>query len=69
MTYGEAENAEVMRRERLLPEGIVEGCRLKRDVPKDQALSCDDVELPPGRLVDRLRAEQEALFAPAARPA
>jgi predicted homoserine dehydrogenase-like protein len=55
-----------MRRERLLPEGIVEGCRLKRDIPKDQALTYDDVELPAGRLVDRLRAEQEAAFAPAA---
>lgn len=69
MTYGEAENADVMRRERLLPEGIVDGCRLKRDVPKDQALTYDDVELPPGRLVDRLRAEQEAFFVPAARSA
>ena len=64
MTYGEAENSDVMRAERLLPEGIVEGCRLKRDVPKDQTLTYDDVELPVGRLVDRLRAEQEALFAP-----
>jgi len=67
MTYGEAENAEIMRRERLLPEGIVEGCRLKRDVPRDQALTYDDVELPAGRLVDRLRAEQEAVFAPSLR--
>jgi len=64
MTYGEAENADVMRREALLPEGIVEGCRLKRDIPKDQALTYHDVDLPTGRLVDRLRAEQEAKFAP-----
>ena len=63
MTYGEAENADVMRRERLLPEGLVEGCRLRRDVPKDQTLTYDDVDLPPGRLADKLRAEQEALFA------
>jgi len=63
MTYGEAENADIMRRERLLPEGIVEGCRLKRAVPRDQALTYDDVELPSGRLVDQLRAEQEAVFA------
>ena len=60
MTYGEAENADVMRRERLLPEGIVEGCRLLRDVPKDQTLTYDDVQLPEGRLVDKLRDEQEA---------
>jgi predicted homoserine dehydrogenase-like protein len=64
MTYGEAENADIMRREALLPEGIVEGCRLKRDIPKDQALTYHDVELPAGRLVDQLRIEQEAKFAP-----
>lgn len=64
MTYGEAENIDVMRQERLLPEGIVDGCRLKIDVPKDRALTYDDVELPAGRLVDRLRLEQEAVFAP-----
>jgi predicted homoserine dehydrogenase-like protein len=69
MTYGEAENADIMRRERLLPEGIVEGCRLKRDVPRDRALTYDDVELPAGRLVDRLRSEQEAVFAPPPRRA
>jgi predicted homoserine dehydrogenase-like protein len=62
MTYGEAENADAMRRERLLPEGIVEGCKLRRDIPKDGVLTYDDVELPHGRLVDRLRDEQEKLF-------
>ena len=34
MTYGEAVNSDEMRRERYLPEGLVEGCRLKRDVPQ-----------------------------------
>lgn len=68
MTYGEAENADIFRRERLLPEGIVEGCRLKRDIPKDQALTYADVELPAGRLVDRLRTEQDAKFAPLPSP-
>ena len=62
MTYGEAENSDVMRRERLLPEGLVEGCRLRRAIPKDQTLTYDDVDLPPGRLADKLRAEQEAHF-------
>jgi predicted homoserine dehydrogenase-like protein len=38
--------------------GIAEGCRLTQHVPKDRVLTYDDVELPPGRLVDRLRAEQ-----------
>lgn len=62
MTYGEAENADVVRAERLLPMGIAEGCVLRHDVPKDKTLTYDDVILPEGRLVDRLRAEQEAHF-------
>ncbi|MEX2455411.1 MAG: hypothetical protein WD470_11945, partial [Rhodospirillaceae bacterium] len=39
-----------------------EGCRLVRDVRRDEILTYDDVECPPGRLVDGLRAEQAALF-------
>lgn len=63
MTYGEAVNSPEMRRERYLPEGLVEDCRLIRDVPKDAVLTYDDVVLPPGRLADRLRDEQYAHFA------
>ncbi len=62
MTYGEAENANVTKTENLLPMGIAEGCKLKRDIPKDQALTYDDVILPEGRLVDKLRAEQTSYF-------
>ena len=62
MTYGEAENANVTKAENLLPMGIAEGCILKRDIPKDQALTYDDVILPEGRLVDKLRAEQTSYF-------
>jgi predicted homoserine dehydrogenase-like protein len=63
MTYGEAVNSEEMRRERYLPEGLVQGCTLKRDIPKDAVLTYDDVELPSGRLADKLRAEQYEHFA------
>lgn len=63
MTYGEAENADVARAERLLPMGVAEGCVLRHDVAKDKTLTYDDVILPEGRLVDRLRTEQEAYFA------
>jgi predicted homoserine dehydrogenase-like protein len=59
-TYGLAENVATAREERLLPIGLAEGARLKRDVPRDGVLTYDDVELPSGRLCDRLRAEQEA---------
>jgi predicted homoserine dehydrogenase-like protein len=60
MTYGLAENIEVARAERLLPLGLAQGCRLARDVPKDGVLTYDDVEIPAGRLIDELRAEQDA---------
>lgn len=61
-TYGECETAEISLRDRLLPIGLSEGCRLKRDVTKDTALTYDDVERPVGRLCDKLRAEQDAHF-------
>jgi predicted homoserine dehydrogenase-like protein len=62
MTYGEAANADEMCANRYLPEGLVEGCRLNRDVTKDSVLTYDDVELPEGRIADRLRAEQYKRF-------
>lgn len=62
MTYGEAVNSAEMSSLRYLPEGLVEGCTLKRDVFKDQAITYDDVDLPPDRLADRLRAEQYRHF-------
>lgn len=62
MTYGQCENSEVVNQENLLPMGLAEGCRLKRDIAKDAVLTYDDVELPQGRLCDRLRAEQNAYF-------
>lgn len=62
MTYGQAENADIVARDRLLPLGLAEGCRLRRDLPRDHVLTYDDVDLPPGRLADRLRAEQDARF-------
>ena len=62
MTYGEAANVDEMSAQQYLPEGLVEGCRLKRDVKKDAVLTYSDVELPPGRLADRLRAEQYKHF-------
>ena len=62
MTYGQCENSEVARQENLLPMGLAEGCRLKRNIAKDSVLTYEDVELPSGRLCDRLRAEQDAYF-------
>lgn len=62
-TYGLAENAETVAAERLLPLGLAEDCRIVRDLSKDSVLTYDDVEIPEGRLIDRLRAAQDAHFA------
>lgn len=48
--------------ENLLPMGLAEGCRLKRDISKDQVLTYEDVELPHDRLCDKLRKEQDNYF-------
>jgi len=62
MTYGEAVNADEMSNNRYLPEGLVEGCKLRRDIAKDAVLTYDDVKLPRGRLADQLRAQQYRHF-------
>ena len=61
--YGVIENSEVCQAEDFLPMGLAEGCRLKQDISKDQVITYADVELPSGRVCDKLRAEQDTLFA------
>ncbi|BCJ91915.1 strU protein [Terrihabitans soli] len=61
MTYGQCERYDISRA-KLLPMGMAEGCRLKRDVPKDAVLTYEDVDLPTGRLIDQLRSEQDRIF-------
>ncbi|MFO8236950.1 MAG: SAF domain-containing protein [Prochlorococcaceae cyanobacterium] len=65
MTYGQAEKASVVREQELLPEGLAEGCRLRRDIRKDEVLRWADVDAPSDQLAHQLYAEQSALFAPA----
>jgi predicted homoserine dehydrogenase-like protein len=62
MTYGEAVNTAEMREGKYLPEGLVLGCTLKRDIKKDSVITYDDVTLPEGRLADRMRSEQYQHF-------
>ena len=62
MTYGEAVNVDEMSEKRYLPEGLVEGCKLKRDISKDMVLTYDDVELPTKRLADQLRGQKYRHF-------
>jgi len=67
--YGMIENSDVCQAENLLPMGLSQGCRLERDVPRDYAITYADVELPKGRLCDKLRVEQVAYFQASARGA
>ncbi len=60
--YGLVDSYEVCSREDYLPIAVSVGCRLKRDVRKDEPISYRDVELPKGRLCDRLRQEQTEHF-------
>jgi predicted homoserine dehydrogenase-like protein len=62
MSYGQCENAAPARAGRLLPMGLAAGCRLLRAVARDSVLCYGDVELPPGRIADRLRDEQQRHF-------
>lgn len=61
--YGLVDRYDVCAREDFLPIAVSLDCTLLRDIPKDQPIRYTDVSLPPGRVVDRLRAEQADLFA------
>jgi len=60
--YGLCENADITKSENLLPIGVAESCILKRDIAKDEVLTYDDVIVPGGRIIDRLRKEQADYF-------
>jgi predicted homoserine dehydrogenase-like protein len=62
MTYGVVENTGIFNAEDLLPMGLSEGGRIKRDIRKDGPIAFADVELPPGRFCDALYAEQSRRF-------
>jgi predicted homoserine dehydrogenase-like protein len=60
--YGVLENAAVSHKENFLPIGLSLGCILKHQIKKDQVIKYSDVELPQGRLCDKLRDEQNKRF-------
>ena len=68
MTYGEACNTPEMEAGDYLPEGLVEGCRLKRAIKRDEVITYADVTLPQGRLADTFRVEQTRHFFGSDRP-
>lgn len=63
MTYGLCESADITRNLGLLPIGVAPGCKVLRDVARDEVLAYQDVALPEGRLIDQLRRQQDELFA------
>ena len=63
MTYGLCETAAATREQGLLPIGLAEGCVLRKDLERGQVITYEDVEVPAGRLCDRLRSEQDEAFA------
>ena len=62
--YGLIDTYERCRENDFLPIALSVDCRVRRDIAKDAPIRYADVELPAGRLCDRLRAEQTAHFAP-----
>ena len=62
--YGTIENIAVSLGGRHLPMGLSGGCRLRRDVPRDHALTYDEVELPAAGTAQTLRRTQDAVFFP-----
>lgn len=62
LTYGQCENADVACDQKLLPMGVAEGCRVRRDLARDQVVTYEDVDVPEGRVCDALRREQDVRF-------
>lgn len=62
--YGMIENIETIRAENLIPLGLAIGGRVNRPIPRDRPITFADIDVPEGRTIDRLYAEQEAVFAP-----
>ena len=61
-TYGVCENYPVSINENLLPMGLANGCKVIKDISKDQVITFDDVEIPKERLSDKLWREQKENF-------
>ncbi|MBL8513005.1 MAG: Gfo/Idh/MocA family oxidoreductase [Betaproteobacteria bacterium] len=61
--YGLVDRYETCRSADYLPMAVSLDCVMKRDMAKDQPITYADVQLPPGRIVDKLRAEMVSHFA------
>jgi len=56
--YGQCDKFSTIKSNMLFPIGLSEGCVIKRKKLKDEALSFSDVQIPSGRLIDKLWKEQ-----------
>lgn len=61
-SYGVLENYDVSRVQRCLPMGLSENRRVAKAIKKDEVITYSDVELPAGRICDKLREEQNSRF-------
>src|SRR3989344_6087338 len=62
LTYGAINNADICLKNNLLPIGLADGCVVKQNIPMDTSITYDMVDLPEGRLSDKLRKEQNEKF-------
>ena len=60
--YGITENHDIARKGNMIPMSLIEGCRLKHDLLRDEILTYEDIDVPAGRLVDKLYKEQIGYF-------
>ncbi len=60
--YSLIDNADLCEQEDFLPMGVSEDCIVTKNINKDTPVRYSDVQLPEGRFIDKLRAEQGALF-------
>jgi predicted homoserine dehydrogenase-like protein len=60
--FGDIENSATARADDLLPIGLSDGARLRRDLPIDTPVRFADVELPADRISERLWREQVERF-------
>lgn len=62
--YTLIENFDTSYKQNLLPMGVAKDCRLIRDVSIDTPITQDDVEMPAGRHIDKMRQDMIEAFAP-----
>jgi len=60
--YGSIEKVNIARREKLLPLGLAQGAIMKKNIPEDECITYDDVELDKSSFLLNLRKIQDELF-------